>query len=105
MNPLPFEHDSLELLEACALALLPLRSVPEAQAHRAQEQQAASKPSAGTVWHRLPGGSPIIERSGSHPASAFDPVAAEPLPLQSAGLTIEEISRTVERDARRFEKY
>lgn len=105
MNPLPFEHDSLELLEACALALLPLRSVPEAQAHIAQEQQAVLKPTSGTVWQRLPGGSPVMKSGGGHPVSTFDPVAAESLPMQSVGGTIEDISRAVERDARRFDKY
>ena len=99
---LPFEKDSLELLAACAVALLPLPAVPAAK--EAQPlAQAEALPLAGTVWQRFPGGTAVMKQSGSSFAADDGTVLPDHLPERSAGFSVEALSRAVERDARRFD--
>ena len=104
MNPLPFEHDSLELLKACALALLPVQPGAAASQEPGQAQSAAVR-AAGTVWQRLPGGSAVMKQADSSPASAYGRFSPEQMAEKSVGVSVEALSRAVERDARRFDKY
>lgn len=99
---LPFEHDSLELLEACALALRPLPAVPAAKEVQPLAQ-AEALPLAGGVWQRFPGGSAVMTQSGSSFAADYGTVLTDHLPERSAGISVEALSRAVERDARRFD--
>jgi len=99
---LPFENDSLELLETCAMALRPLPGAPAAKEAQPSVQTEAL-PLAGTVWQRFPGGNAVMKQSGSTFRADYGTVLPEHLPERSAGISAEALSRVVERDARRFD--
>ena len=99
---LPFENDSLELLEACAMALRPLPGVPAAKEAQPSVQAEVLSP-AGSLWQRFGGGNAVIKQPDSNPVASYGAVFSEDLPESSAGFSIEALSRAVERDARRFD--
>lgn len=101
---LPFEHDSLELLAACAMALRPLPAIPAAK-EAPPLVQAEALPPAGTIWQRFPGGSAVMKQAGSTFGADDGTVLPDHLPERSAGISVEALSRAVERDARRFDTY
>ena len=101
---LPFEHDSLELLEACAMALLPLQPAPAASEELPKARSGAS-PKADTLWQRLPGGSAVLTQPGGSPAWMYGQFSPEQIVEKSVGISAEALSRAVERDARRYETY
>ena len=93
MDRLPFEQDLPELLEAVSPALAAVRVRP-AQPERARafavwQREAAAQTSVQSVPEAAPGAEIVFSRP--------DPAA---LP---AGPSAEELSREIERDARRFQ--
>ena len=99
---LPFEHDSLELLNACAVALLPLSPVPSPQ-HENPFAQTEVLPAAENHRAWNPGGNATMRQVGGTFGADFGAVASDFLPDYSAGISVEALSRAVERDARRFD--
>ena len=98
--PLPFEQDALALLEACAMALLPLNVPAQGQAVRHAAPFAEALHS--TQWQQTPGGSTVVTKAP--PAQwqqAVPPFVT--LPSQTTTLSAEQLSKTIERDARRFD--
>ncbi len=101
MEPLPFEQDRPELLEAASLALAAVMAHPaQPQPERARSPEPAPvyavwqrESGDGAAVHYGPGETPEIETVFSR----LDPAAL------SAGLSAEDLSREIERDARRFE--
>lgn len=99
---LPFEHDSLELLDACAAALLPTPAIPNAQDAPPLAQTAASS-SEETLWQRFPDDRTVIKQPGSHTIGAYGLTPLTPMPENGGGFSVEALSRAVERDARRYD--
>ena len=93
MEPLPFELDRPELLEAAALALTAV-AVPPAQAQRERTRSYA-------VWQRESAGDP--RRMPERPPEAEGVDSWLDLAAISTGLSAEDLSREIDRDARRFE--
>ena len=94
MDRLPFEQDLPELLEAVSPALAavrvhPARTQPERAAYAVWRREAAAQSAVQSVPEAAPGAEIVFSRP--------DPAA---LP---AGPSAEELSREIERDARRFQ--
>lgn len=94
MDRLPFEQDLPELLEAVSPALAavrvhPARTQPERAAYAVWQREAAAQTAVQSVPETAPGAEIVFSRP--------DPAA---LP---AGPSAEELSREIERDARRFQ--
>ena len=90
-NPLPFELDRPELLEAAALALAAAAAHPP-QPGRARPYAVWQRDGAGDV-RRVPDAAPEAEAPDSWPVPA----------AYRAGRSAEDLSLEIERDARRFE--
>lgn len=99
---LPFELDSLELLDACAVALLPLSPVPDEKRDKpfvCDEVLPVSE--AHSPWFSAERA--VLKRSNGTFGAESGAVSLEYLPQISAGISVEALSRAVERDARRFD--
>ena len=102
--PLPFEQDALALLEACAMALLPLNA--PAQGHAGSH--AAASPFGEALrtarWQHTPGGSALVTKATEAPAQLQQAALSfVTLPPRTTTLSAEQLSKTIERDARRFD--
>lgn len=99
---LPFEKDTPELLAACAMALRPLSALSPAK-EEAPQMPSEVQPHAGTLWQRFPGGNAVMKQSGGSFGAATQTALPNYLPERSTGISVEALSRAVERDARRFD--
>ena len=99
LNPLPFEHDSPELLEAVALALAPVVSrMPQPEPARSAERTPVY-----ASWRRESAdGAGIISASDVIPETEAGDSWLDLAALHT-GFSAEDLSREIERDARRFE--
>ena len=101
MKDLPFEHDSIELIEACAQALVPIE-LHEKTPAPAAKTVAQTEAYRGLDTLRLPAEQTL---STQLLTTETEQVLLRDLPLPSAiPADAEAVSRAVERDARRFEK-
>ena len=95
LNPLPFERDSAELLEAAALALEAVALYPA---------QAQPAPARASALRRRESGADDALRGASDPAPEEEALfSLLDLPPRGAGYSAEALSREIERDARRYE--
>ena len=101
MDPLPFELDSPELLEAAMAALAALTPVP-ARERTAVSHRAESAP-AYAVWQRESGGEPAALNTTEVLPEVETVFALRDPAAIGSGLSPEALSREIERDARRFE--
>ena len=101
MKDLPFEHDSIEFIEACAQALIPIEP---------REKTAAGTSKTTLGEDALPGFGPLRLPAGQTYSTELLTAEAEqvllwdPAQPSAARADVEAVSRAVERDARRFEK-
>lgn len=89
---LPFETDELALLEACAMALAALSS---------DRTHFASQPFRQMVFKRLPGEAAVMEPT-AHDTETERLLLSAAYPMAGEALSVEALSRSIERDARRF---
>ncbi|MBE6932487.1 MAG: hypothetical protein E7464_03775 [Ruminococcaceae bacterium] len=99
---LPFENDSLELLEACAMALLPLPGTAEEKIVPPMSKS-DDTPAAGSLPHRFFGSETVIKQPESYFVGDNVPVFPAHSENNSTVFSVEALSRAVERDARRFD--
>jgi len=100
---LPFEQDALPLLEACAMALLPLNAATQREA-QASDTSASPQGTHRAVWQRSPGGSAVVREAfvSSADLTQGDNSFLSLLP-QDTILNAEALSKAIERDARRYD--
>ena len=101
MDPLPFELDSPELLEAAAAALAALTPVP-AQERTAVSRRTETAP-VDTVLQWEGAADPAVLRTLEDAPETGIVFSRLDLAAIGAGLSPEALSREIERDARRFE--
>lgn len=99
---LPFEHDSLALLEVCAEALVPLPSVPNTQ-EASSLAQTGILPPAQTVRQRFSDDHALMKQTESLTGGEYRRMPLMPTMEKETGFSVEALSRAVERDARRFD--
>lgn len=95
---LPFETDEMALLEACAMAIAPLNAAPEGASARFASQ---TLPQGRLVFKRLPAEDAALTQTGAY-GEAERTVHSASFPLTQEALSAEALSRSFERDARRY---
>ena len=100
MTDLPFEHDSVELIEACAQALAAIE-LQEKAAARAQTTRTGEETRRGAGTLRLYETS--VASAELLPEAPEEIFLRDAPPAHVSSADAEAISRAVERDARRYE--
>ncbi len=100
---LPFEQDALSLLEACAMALLPLNAAAQSES-QASNASASQQGAHHAVWQRSPGGSAVVTKARTPAADWTESdISFVSLLPQTTTLNAEALSKAIERDARRYD--